>query len=99
MNGILIEYAYSGDETLWQEAIDEFIDAIKNDSNLEGKFKYIVTVKEDKKNRLHMARWSDQATLEYLQSQPFFKDFAGKIKEFAGDTLNTTKITQANFVE
>ncbi|BBM84563.1 hypothetical protein [Candidatus Uabimicrobium amorphum] len=95
MSGIVVRYEYSGDYDSWLEAINVFIDNINNDDKLKGNFSYRVTSAIEGNTKIHIARWKDQETLSYLQSQSFFKDFAVKIKEFGGDTLQATKVKTA----
>lgn len=84
MNGIVVEYDFSGDEDQWREAIDEFISQINADEKLKGRFSYQVNIRGDGGGRIHIGQWDEEETLAYLQSQPFFAEFAGKIQEFAG---------------
>ncbi len=90
MYGIVIEYDYSGDEAAWQSAVDTFIGHIDADERLKGRFSYLVNVRNDGAGRIHIGRWDEQETLAHLQSQPFFPEFAAKVKEFGGDTLKST---------
>lgn len=90
MRGITITYKYSGDETEWKAAIDEFISALDNDADLAGRFTYQVAVADDGETRIHWGRWDSAETLQHMQSQPYFATFAGKVKEFAGGAPNAT---------
>ena len=92
MGGLLIEYRYDGDEAVWQNAVESFIKNIAADARLRSSFRYHVFVKEDGVSRVHVPSWDSEETLKHLQSQPFFSEFAGHIKSFAGDSLSTTKI-------
>ena len=87
----LIEYTYSGDERPWREAIETFLGHIRADPDLAAGISYAVFVREDGKSRLHVPVWRNQATLERLQAEPFFKTFSASVRSFAGDTLKTTK--------
>jgi quinol monooxygenase YgiN len=87
----LIEYTYAGDERPWREAIETFLTNIRDDPALSGGISYAVFVREDGKTRVHVPVWRDQATLERLQAQPFFKDFSTSVKGFAAGTLKTSK--------
>ena len=87
----LIEYTYSGDERAWREAIETFLGHIRADPVLAAGLSYAVFVRDDGKSRLHVPVWRDQATLDRLQAEPFFKTFSSAIRGFAGDTLKTTK--------
>jgi hypothetical protein len=92
--GLLIEYTYAGDEAAWRSVVEEFIGQIRADAKLTGKFSYLVVRKrEDPTQRVHMPRWDGPETLAYVQSQAWFKDFAGKVKAFGGDSLRTSPIT------
>lgn len=84
MNGIVIEYDYDGDEAAWDAAVESFIGNITADPALKGKFTYEVTVLGEGPTRLHIGHWDSPETLTYLQSQDFFKEFAGKVGAFAG---------------
>ncbi len=84
MPGILIEYDYSGDEAAWQDAVNTFIANVGNDARLQGRFSYQVNIKKDGVGRVHYGQWDDEETLAHLQSQPWFGEFAGKVREFAG---------------
>ncbi len=91
MFGILIEYDFSGDEAEWREAVDTFIGRINADDRLKGRFSYQVKKKLEGNGRVHIGQWDNEETLTYLQSQPFFGEFAGKIKEFSGGGPNASK--------
>ena len=84
MPGILIEYDYSGDEAAWQNAVNAFVENIEGDTRLTGRFSYQVNVKKDGIGRVHYGQWDNEDTLAHLQSQPWFKDFAAKVRDFAG---------------
>ena len=90
MHGIVIEYDYSGDETVWRDAVDTFICRIDRDDRLKGRFSYQVNVRNDGAGRVHIGHWDEEETLKHLQSQPFFAEFAGKVKEFAGGPPKST---------
>ncbi|MGI9368710.1 MAG: hypothetical protein ACR2O2_07700 [Ruegeria sp.] len=90
MRGITITYEYSGDEGVWRNAMDRFISAVDNDPNAAGKFTYQVAVADDGKSRFHWGRWDSAETLTHVQSQPYFKEFAANVREFAGGAPNAT---------
>lgn len=90
MRAITITYTYSGDETVWQAAIDAFVSALDADTELDGRFCYQVAVADDKETRIHWGRWDSAETLAHVQAQPYFKDFAGKVRGFAGGAPNAT---------
>ncbi len=90
MFGIVIQYDFSGDEAAWRAAIDEFIGQINSDDRLKGRFSYQVNVRKDGGGRVHIGQWDEEETLKHLQSQPFFGEFAEKIKGFAGGQPNST---------
>lgn len=96
MEGILIRYEFDGDEAAWRSAVDSFVAGIDADPELRGGFSYSVNVAADGKRRVHVGRWRDPATLETLQGRDYFKTFAAAVKGFAGDTLETVRITQVN---
>lgn len=95
MFGIVIKYDYSGDETDWLTAVDTFISNINEDARLKGRFSYQVNVAGDGKGRVHIGQWDAEETLNYLQSQPFFGEFAGKVKDFAGGAPDATRFKLA----
>lgn len=90
MRGITITYKYSGDEAPWQSAMTDFIAAIDDDPVIVGKFTYQVAVADDKETRFHWGRWDSAKTLAHLQSQEYFKTFAGQVREFAGGAPSAT---------
>lgn len=90
MRGITITYAYDGDEENWREVTKVFIAAIDADPVAAGKFTYQVAVADDGKTRFHWGRWDSAETLAHVQSQPYFKEFAAKVREFAGGAPNAT---------
>jgi len=94
VESIHIDYQFNGDETEWQNAIDEFVEKIDSDERLYGRFHYQVLKLGGDGRRVHIGRWDKQETLEHLQSQAFFKDFAGKIKAFAGESLSPSRGVQ-----
>lgn len=95
MGALLIEYRYEGDEEPWKKAIEEFLQNIASDDLLKVRFSYqVMRRKDDPAQRLHIPRWFDDATLHHLQSRTWFKDFAAQIQGFAGDSLQTTPLTE-----
>ncbi len=93
MYGILIRYTYSGDEDAWRAAVDNFIAAINGDAELGGRFSYSVNVAGDGESRIHVGRWDSDETLALVQSRDYFKTFAGKVQEFAGDSLQPMRFS------
>ncbi len=87
MNGIIIQYQYSGDEAPWEKATSDFVAAVNADTELAGGFMYIVSKAREGDNRTHIGRWRDEETLKLMQSRDYFKKFAALLKEMAGDTL------------
>ena len=93
MQGLIIEYNYDGPEEPWRQAIESFLENIKADGQLTGKFSYqVMSEKKSPEKKVHIPKWQDEETLKHLQSQPWFKDFAGKVQGFAGDSLKTRPI-------
>lgn len=90
MRGITITYKYSGDETIWHNAMSDFISAIDNDPEIAGKFTYQVATADDKETRFHWGRWDSAETLKHVQAQDYFRTFAGRVKEFAGGVPSAT---------
>jgi hypothetical protein len=84
MLGIVIEYDYDGDEAAWQGAVDTFMGHIDADERLKGRFSYQVNVRNDGTGRIHVGNWDVEETVKHVQSQPWFAEFSGKVKEFAG---------------
>jgi hypothetical protein len=95
MFGILIQYDYDGDEAPWLAAVEAFVTAIDADPVLRGKFSYRVNTAADGVGRVHVGCWDNEATLAHLQSQDFFKLFAGKIGEFSVGGPNATRLRLA----
>ncbi len=96
MDGILIQYEYSGDETQWQNTIDEFISCVNSDSELKGKFIYSVFKTSEPNRRVHVGRWESSVILETLKQRDFFKSFTQAMQELAGESLTSTRL-QASF--
>jgi quinol monooxygenase YgiN len=90
MLGIVIEYDYAGDEDIWQTAVDTFMGHIDADERLSGRLSYQVNVRNDGSGRIHVGNWDSEETLKYMQSQPYFSEFAGKVKEFSGGQPRAT---------
>lgn len=90
MRAITITYRYSGDETTWQSAVDTFVAALDADQELAGRFSYQVAVADDKETRIHWGRWDSAETLTHVQSQPYFAEFAAKVRDFAGGAPEAT---------
>ncbi len=95
MDGILIQYNYDGEEAPWLAAVEAFIAAVDGDPALAGKFSYRVNVASDGVGRVHVGQWDSEETLAHLQSQEFFKTFAGKIGEFSGGGPNASRMRLA----
>lgn len=91
MGSQLIEYAYDGDEEVWRETIETFLGQVDDDPVLREGFSYHVYLRPDGISRVHVPVWRDEAVLEHLRAQPFFKTFSEKINELAGDSLQVTK--------
>lgn len=87
MEGIVIRYSYDGDEAKWQGAIDAFLDGIKSDGEVAGKFHYAVTVGKDGVSRVHVGHWDSEETLNAVQSRDYFKTFAQAVQQMGGDSL------------
>jgi hypothetical protein len=81
-----------GDEAAWQRAVDAFFYAIAADPEVQGRFRYVVTVGTDGVTRTHFGRWDSAQTLETVQARDYFKAFAGSVRGFAGDTLEATRM-------
>lgn len=94
MNGIVIKYEFSGDESAWRAAVETFLRSIGQDPALRGRFSYEANLCNDGVGRIHIGHWDNDETLAHLQAQPFFKQFAVAIQGFAGDTLTTTRFTR-----
>lgn len=90
MRGITITYTYSGDEAIWQTVIDTFVSALDSDTDLKGRFAYQVAIADDGETRIHWGRWDSPETLAHVQAQPYFSEFAAKVKEFAGGAPKAT---------
>jgi hypothetical protein len=54
MNGILIQYTFTGDESEWEDTIGKFISQIDSDPLLKGKFSYIVSRAKGGSGRVHV---------------------------------------------
>ncbi len=83
----MIRYEFDGDEAAWRSAVDTFVSRIDADPQVSGGFSYSVSVAADGRRRVHVGRWTDQATLEMLQGRDYFKTFAAAVKGFAGDLV------------
>ncbi|WP_170333859.1 hypothetical protein [Ruegeria arenilitoris] len=90
MRGITITYSYEGNESAWTDATAAFISAINSDPAAAGKFTYQVAVADDGTTRFHWGRWDSAETLAHVQAQPYFKEFAAKVREFAGGAPHAT---------
>ena len=92
MDGIVIRYAYDGDEDAWQRAVDTFLAAIATDPDIQGRFRYVVTIATDGVARTHIGRWDTDETLNKLQARDYFGAFSEAIRGFAGGTLDATRM-------
>ena len=92
MEGILIRYAYAGDEEVWEQTIRRFLDNVNADDRLRGRFHYTVSRVEEGPGRVRVGRWDSDATLEHLKAQPFFAEFGAAVKGFGNDTLDVTDL-------
>jgi len=92
MAGIVIEYDYAGDEAAWQQAVDAFVAAVRDDPEVSGDFSYMVTRVGDGPTRIHVGRWGAEETVKTLQSRDYFKAFAQAIQGFAGGAPNARRI-------
>ncbi|MEP2531135.1 hypothetical protein [Shimia sp.] len=89
MRSITITYQYDGDELVWQQAIDGFVNALDADPDA-ARFSYQVAVADDGVTRIHWGRWDTPETLEHVHAQAYFKTFAAKVTEFSGGARNVT---------
>lgn len=94
MQGIVIQYAYSGDEGHWKAVVEGFVANVEADPKLKGEFSYEVNVAPDGISRVHIGRWEKDETLAYLQSQSFFKAFAAKVQGFAGTDVSAQRFAR-----
>ena len=96
MDGIVIRYVFDGsgdgDEAAWQRAVDTFLAAIAADAEVQGRFRYVVTVGNDGVSRTHIGRWDTDETLKTLQGRDYFATFSEAVQGFAGDTLEATRM-------
>ena len=96
MDGIVIRYSYDGDEAAWQRAVDAFLAAIAADPQVQGRFRYVVTIATDGAtdgvSRTHIGRWDSDEILKTLQARDYFAAFSETIRGFAGDTLEATRM-------
>ncbi|MGV6805336.1 MAG: hypothetical protein ACWA49_14145 [Ruegeria sp.] len=90
MRGITITYQYDGDEAEWQDATSAFMAAIDADRGAKGRFAYQVAVADDGKTRVHWGRWDTAETLAHVQAQDYFKEFAARVRAFAGGAPSAT---------
>ena len=95
MRGIVIRYRYSGDEAAWQTAMNNFINAINSDAAVVGRFRYTATVSADGIGRTHVGRWDTEETLKEVQSREYFKRFSEAVQDFAGTSLESSRMTVA----
>mgnify|MGYP003994229329 CR=1 FL=1 len=98
MDGIIIQYEYSGDEKAWETAINKFIEGVEAEPNLADKFTYRVNILKDGVGRVHLGHWADEDTLKYLQSLPIFSEFAEAMRGLAGDSLKNSGLRLFNAV-
>ncbi|MDP6344510.1 MAG: hypothetical protein QF384_00035 [Alphaproteobacteria bacterium] len=91
MHGIVIEYDLSGDQADWRRAVETFLKHIDDDPRLQGRFRYQVNRLGDGDGRLHIGHWDNEETLAHLQAQPFFRQFAAAIQEFAAEPPKATR--------
>lgn len=87
MEGIVVRYAYSGDEAAWRSVIDAFLDALAADDAVRGRFHYAVTIGKDETSRVHVGRWDSEETLATVQSRDYFKTFADAVQKLGGESL------------
>jgi len=92
MDGIVVRYSYDGDEDAWQRVIDAFLAAVASDPQVQGRFRYVVTVGNDGVSRTHIGRWDSEETLKTLQASDYFATFSQSLRGFAGDTLEATRM-------
>ncbi|MBL4727340.1 MAG: hypothetical protein JKY83_11840 [Rhizobiaceae bacterium] len=97
MHGITITYEFDGDEAEWESAVQDFINAINNDSEIAGKFTYQVHKAKEGNRRIHWGQWDVPETVQKMQANDYFKIFATKLKEMAGGTLVATPVS--NFMK
>lgn len=76
-------------------ADDTFIGNINADERLNGRFSYQVNVAGDGTGRVHIGQWDTEETLAHVHSQPYFAEFAGKVKEFSGGGPDATRFKLA----
>ena len=93
MEGIVIRYEYDGDEAAWRSAVDTFIEAVKADAEIAGKFHYAVNKAGDGKTRIHVGRWDKEETVKTVQSRDYFKTFSQAVQKLGGESLTPTRVS------
>jgi len=91
--GINIRRDYTGDKATWADTIAGFLKYIADDSRLNGRFDYMVTPVKEGPGRVHVGRWDELKTVQYLQPTDFFKEFAATVQGFADGSLSTTPLS------
>ncbi len=92
--GICITYDFTGDETEWAANCQAFLDAIAGDTVAAQGFSYSINKAKSGVGRVHIGRWQTAEVLAHVQAQDYFKDFAGTVRRFGGETLSTTPFAQ-----
>lgn len=95
MQGIIVRYRYSGDEAAWRRTAEEVVKSINADEVVRGRFHYAVTVSADGVGRMHVGQWDSDETLKTVQARDYFRRFTETVKGFAGDTLESTRMSIA----
>ena len=85
MKHFMIKYRFAnGTKTEWHQAIAQFISALNDDPDLNGKISYRCMKIRDDEAYYHLATAADDQAIKALQAQDFFKRYTERTKLVAG---------------
>ncbi len=85
MKHFMIKYRFAnGTKTEWHQAIAQFISALNDDPDLNGKISYRCMKIRDDEAYYHLATAADDQAIKVLQQREYFKRYTEATKHVAG---------------
>jgi hypothetical protein len=93
MKHFMIRYRFKeGSREDWHRAIDAFVAAVDSSPALKGKIRYRVMNIRGTDEYCHLAAAADDAAIQALQSQEFFKGYNAETRRVAGGAVEVVPL-------